>query len=858
VRHRVSSLLLAVVLLVPFTPAAALADDPVDTPRGAPDAEGPFGRGPEDRGRSADAPGQLAKEDPAAPARLPAQPRNDVLEDVPVDPNDASIAFNLIPYHEFAPRLRDLQASERISVEIIGQSVRGLDLHLAVATSPMSDAEWDEWQRLSDLRTADPDAAIAALEAGEYDAWKTPLLVSGNIHGNEWEGSDAIFATLERLATADDEETLRWLDEHVLAFVISNNPDGRVAGTRANANGFDVNRDYITQSQPESRIVRDQLIRYNPLSFLDIHGYVSCTLIEPTTGPHGENYEYDLYIRHALRNALAMEAAIVATGETAATCSDGAGGRRIDIPFRNRLTGWDDWPPIFTPMYAMYHGVVGHTVEVPLNPRNVTGATRFERTRVNTVAATAAIAGNYRYANGNDDLLADQLELFRRGVAGEGARPIDDPLALSLANSGTVQGYQVDNAETFADQTYPRAYLIPTGGDQRSETAAARVVQFLVNNDVQVQRATRPVTIEGVRHPAGSYVVDLHQAKRGLANTILDVGRDVTDSFPTMYDISAWSHGELWGATVVRSEAGPISGGSLQPVATATPTGDLVPGRRPLYGLSVDSLAGVQAVNALLDAGVDLSRAEDGTFVVPGSALSTVRAVADEHGVAFTNLPPASAQGAAPFSTYRIGTSAPFDEVFALQRMGFELTSVTHTGFNAGTYAFDDFDAFYVSTTAFNPLNLDATQQAAFGEWLAEGGAVVGRGGNGVTFNARADLLGVTATAGRSDANGIVAVINDPTSSITGTALPTTFVTAPRVFNVPEDSDVRVDQHLVDEGFFLAGHWRDQAPFAGRPLVVSGEARGANVTLFGSEPLYRAHPEGLHTQVAEALWRSGR
>lgn len=856
-RQRPVILILALLLVFPFMPAALADDHSVDTPRGAPDAEGPFGRGPEDRGRAADAPGQLTKADPPAPARLPAQPRNDVLEDVPVDPNDVSIAFNLIPYHEFAPRLRELQASERISVETIGQSVLGRDLHLAVATSPMSDAEWDEWQRLSDLRTADPVAAIAAFEAGEYDGWKTPLLVSGNIHGNEWEGTDAIFATLERLATADDEETLRWLDEHVLAFVVSNNPDGRVAGTRANANGFDVNRDYITQSQPESRIVRDQLIRYNPLTFLDIHGYVSCTLIEPTTGPHGENYEYDLYIRHALRNALSMEEAIIATGETAATCSDGAGGRRVDIPFRNRLTGWDDWPPIFTPMYAMYHGAVGHTVEVPLNPRSVTGETRFEGTRVNTVAAVAAIAGNYRYANGNDDLLADQLELFRRGVAGEGARPIDDPLALSLANSGTVQGYQVDNAETFDDQTYPRAYVIPTGADQRSETAAARVVQFLVNNDVQVHRATRPVTVEGVRHPAGSYVVDLQQSKRGLANAILDVGRDVTDDFPTMYDISAWSHGELWGATVVRSEAGPIAGGSLQPVATATPTGDLVPGRRPLYGLSVDSLAGVQAVNTLLDADVDLSRTEDGTFVVPGSAHATVRAVAHEHGVAFTNLPPARAEGAGPFSTYRVGTSAPFDEVFALQRMGFEVTSVSHTGFNAGTYAFDDFDAFYVSTTTFNPLNLNATQQVAFADWLAEGGAVVGRGGNGVTFNGRAGLLPVTATAGRSGANGIVAVVNDPTSPISGSALPTTFVSSPRVFDVPDGSDVRVDQRLVEEGFFLAGHWRDHAPFAGHPLVVSGQSRGANVTLFGSEPLYRAHPEGLHTQVAEALWRSG-
>jgi hypothetical protein len=130
-----------------------------------------------------------------------------VIEDVPVDPNDASIPLNLIPYHDIPPKLRELQQSDRISVEIIGQSVEGRDLHLVVATSPMTDAEWDEWQRLSDLRTDDPEAAIAALEAGGYDAWKSPLMINNNIHGNEWEGTDASLQVLEELAFSDDPDT---------------------------------------------------------------------------------------------------------------------------------------------------------------------------------------------------------------------------------------------------------------------------------------------------------------------------------------------------------------------------------------------------------------------------------------------------------------------------------------------------------------------------------------------------------------------------------------------------------------------------------------------------------------------------
>ncbi|HEX5594583.1 MAG TPA: peptidase M28, partial [Micromonosporaceae bacterium] len=245
----------------------------------------------------------------------------------------------------------------------------------------------------------------------------------------------------------------------------------------------------------------------------------------------------------------------------------------------------------------------------------------------------------------------------------------------------------------------------------------------------------------------------------------------------------------------------------------------------------------------------------DGTFVVPGD-VAIVRPIADAYGVEFTLLTPAQAQTATPVSKMRLGVAANAGEIFALQQMGFEPVSVTHTAFNAGTLSFDDFDAFFISTTSFNPLSLNATQNAAFNRWLANGGAVVGRGSSGVQFNDRAGLLDVTMASGRSDANGIVKVENNPASPITAGALPAAFVDAPRYFTRVGD-DVRVDQRLADEGFLLAGHWGGQQAAAGHAVVVSGVAKGSNVTLFGTEPLFRAHPEGLYPQVANALWWNG-
>lgn len=842
---------------VPAAVASALTLSLVPAAHAAPAEEEPTTRVAEDRSATRPAASQRSARTAGAAtafstlataadaAQLPGKPRNDVIVDVPVNPADASIPLNLIPYHEFAPRLRALQASPRVSVEIIGQSSQGRDLHMVVVTNPMTDAEWTEWQRLSDLRTADPVAAAAALEAGEYDDWKSPLFINNNIHGNEWEGTDAAFQLLDELAFADDPTTDDLLDRNVVAVVVSMNPDGRVAATRANGNSFDMNRDFITQSQPEVRVMRDQLIRYDPLTMIDLHGYVGGTLIEPTTGPHGENYEYDLYIRNALRNALAMEAKVVE--DNAADLEPYYGEyTQVNIPYRDYEDGWDDWPPIFTPMYAMFHGAIGHTIEFPLNPRGttLTQDERWNRTRINTNIARSSMEANLSWATENKaGLLADQIELFRRGEAGESSRPIDNPLALDLALGA--------NVDTF-DQDYPRAYVLPAGDTQRSETAAARVVDFLIDNDVEVDRTTAAVTIGGERYPAGSYVVDMHQAKRGMANVVLDVGNDVTTNFPTMYDISAWSQASLWGADVVTVQDGDLPANRLAEVTETAPTGSTPTGRRPAYVLDVDSVAGVQAVNRLQAEGVAVSRTPDGDFVVRAD-YAVLRAVAADLGVDFTAVRAGQLRSAEPVDALQVGFAGPADELFTLRRMGFEVTVVSTATVNDGTVSLADLDAMYVSSTALNPESFTPEAAAAFQAWLGEGHNVVGRGASGVLFNTRAGLLPVTATAGRGDANGIAAVVNDPDSPITGDAIDTSFVSSPRWFSTV-GAGVRVDQRLADGDFFLAGHWVGQEAAAGQPVVVSGTARGADVTLFGTEPLYRSHPEGMFPQVANALW----
>ncbi|MDP9820045.1 M14 family zinc carboxypeptidase [Spirilliplanes yamanashiensis] len=811
--------LLAAGLLV--TPAAAAPADPGRAP-----ATRDPGNGPERNEVAAAGPENAVQALTAGAERrwTPPQrgyPRQTRLREYPENPADRSIKLGLVPYHGIAPRLNALQAaSDRVSAEVVGQSALGRDLYLVTVTAPESAAETrrqDRWRaRIED------DPRAAARDRALRRGYKAPVWINANIHGDEWEGTDGALRVIERLATATDPATAALLRRTRVYITVTNNPDGRIAGQRPNGNGFDVNRDHATSSQPESRAVRDVVIATQPFVMLDEHGYTGTTLLEPATAPHGQNYEYDLYIRHALPNALGMEAAIQRLGHPETT--------RADIPFRDYAPGdWDDWPPIFTPMYAMYHGAVGHTVEIPLQVNRAAYDTLpvaelQRRARVNTDVADATITAAITYTDTHRAaLLADQIEQFRRGWAGEPQRHIPD---------GYVEGF---GPEDRYSTEFPRAYVIPAG-----TPAAARLVDHLVAHDVRVTAARRPFALNGRRYAAGTYVVDMHQPKRGLANVMLEAGRDISELVPQMYDISGWSHRLLWGADVHISRRA-LPRVPLTPVAVAAPTGAVDAPRRADLALRLRDGADVRAVNHLAAAGVPLRRSGERTVVVPRAHRRAAADAAGRFGVRFTAAP----RGATtPFTAPVLAAAVSADELFVLRELGFDVRPVSTAVLNAG------FDWTGVTTlmvsSGLSYAGLNPAAKAALDAFLARGG-VVTRGATGATFNTAAALLPATAVRGRADANGVVRTSRGPS-----------FVYSPIWFT--GTGFTVVERYGADP--LIAGHWREDTPGAGGPAqaanqasVVSGvTTRGGRAVLYGTEPLFRAHPKGLFADVAASIY----
>ena len=135
----------------------------------------------------------------------------------------------LLGHDDLAPLLNAwMSSSNRISAQVVGQSTQGRDLYLVTLTAPESRAETARQRPGGNSSACGPPRRrrTPPPRAG----YKTPIWFSANIHGNEWEGTDAAMQYIRRIVDAPADQVRGLLRSHRLYFSLTLNPDGRTLG----------------------------------------------------------------------------------------------------------------------------------------------------------------------------------------------------------------------------------------------------------------------------------------------------------------------------------------------------------------------------------------------------------------------------------------------------------------------------------------------------------------------------------------------------------------------------------------------------------------------------------------------------
>src|SRR6059058_784076 len=204
---------------------------------------------------------------------------------------DVGADRKLADYKQIASYFRALAAaSPRVRVETLGKTTLGEDFVMAVVSSEgnMRNLEKirETARRLADPRGLSDDQVAQLARDG-----KAIVLVTCNIHASEIASSQMAIEWAHALATANDAETKRRLDNVVLLLVPSLNPDGQIMvtdyyrkflGTQYEGGrlpwlyhhyvGHDNNRDWFMLTQVETKALSRAVYKeWFPQVWVDEH-----------------------------------------------------------------------------------------------------------------------------------------------------------------------------------------------------------------------------------------------------------------------------------------------------------------------------------------------------------------------------------------------------------------------------------------------------------------------------------------------------------------------------------------------------------------------------------------------------------
>ncbi len=732
-------------------------------------------------------------------------------------------------YHTHEEMLAAIEKSKEeakpdrlVQLETLGKSAQGRDMKMGIVSKDQ--ASIDHYlSSTNPTALTKPSEMLAALKDKTLD-YKLPVLVH-NTHADEQPGIDIItglfntFATKEKVTfnTTDEAGNAKTvtldiptlLNKFIFLFDFTENPDGDALNLRALANGLDPNRDASYQTNPEVRTVIQMINKWNPIALYDLHGFVKEFLIEPATPPHDPNFEYDLMSNLMLENAHHMGRAGVANSKYDSYI----------IPKLDWGDGWDDSFSGYTGVYAVYHGILGHTIEIP------------EGNEESYKAGRNAVLGGIDFLNQDPDrLLEMRLNFYLRGL-----NKTEDPKAENelVGPNGEIVGRVKNGRPKF----FPDYYVIPMSLDKDNDAQEAfNMIDYFKRNGVLVKELKEDIG----NYKKGDLVIDMAQAKRGYANHILYKGSNES-AWAAMYAELLVNFPDMRGFKSEPVFADGLFNGKLGEVTTtrATRTSEIDP-KAPYYVIANTSASAVKAVNQAIAQGKSVYLTDDG-YIVDRDTFASLLPNYAIYGDALYKVP--SGPTLRPMKVYSpnyhynwAGVDAPAHTSLVLEKLGFQIVNTP-----------EEADVVILESNRFDA--------SIFGKkpTLVIGGEAM----------QKLEKLGVLAgfdaekLKGGSDYEGLMkAIIDDQDPLTSGYKKNELFYSNSGNWIEKVPSNFKTLMSIASSDYYIAGWWPKNEVLANKVMAISGELLGQPLFVYAGNPTNRQHPVHFFRWVTNAIFGS--
>jgi hypothetical protein len=407
-------------------------------------------------------------------------------------------------------------ASVRVKIDGEGKTTLGKPFLSVVITSEANIGNL-EAIRQANLRLADPrglrdDEAKRLIATG-----KTIIAHNHGIHATEVAAPQTSMELAHLLATSEDPRILDILDKAVIVMLPGHNPDGtqmvvdwykeslgtawegeEVPFLYHHYNGHDNNRDWYMFSQAESQATATLLYdRWKPQIVHDLHqmGRTAARIFAP---PYVDPWE------PSVDPALITATNSIGTYIAARLTAEGKRGVVVNAMY-------DGFSP--ARQYPVNHGGVRILTECASAKMATPIEMKFEQLGIGIGYDAKKqswnfpapwMGGTWRLRDIVDYQISASLALLEHG-----ARNRDYWLENFLAVNRRASARK----EPFA---------VVVSSEQKDPVTAAKLLEVMKWNAVEIQRAKAPFTAEGKAYPAGSFVISMQQPSSGIVKSLLE------------------------------------------------------------------------------------------------------------------------------------------------------------------------------------------------------------------------------------------------------------------------------------------------------------------------------------------------